>query len=217
MRIHREGFRILIWTGLALILACYGCWALSPALGALAGLLAAGLYLFLINFFRDPHRDLPPPDVRIVYAPADGKVVVVEKMVEELFLKDKRLQVSIFMSPLNVHVNRSPVAGEVLWMEYSPGAHLPAWEPKSSVVNERSSVAVQAGPHRVLFRQIAGAMARRVVCYVKQGQVLRQGEEIGFIKFGSRMDLFLPPDSEILVTPGQMVKAGITPLARLPE
>lgn len=153
-------------------------------------------------------------DDQKVICPADGKVVVIEETEESEYFKDKRLQVSIFMSPVNVHVNRNPVAGVVRYFKYHPGKYLVAWDPKSSTDNERTTVVVENKLGiPVLFRQIAGALARRIVWYVKEGDEVKQGDQFGFIKFGSRVDVFLPPGTEVNVSLGQVVKGGITVLA----
>jgi phosphatidylserine decarboxylase len=152
-----------------------------------------------------------------VLCPADGKVVVIEETEEPEFLKDKRIQVSVFMSPVNVHVNRNPISGVVKYFKYHPGKYLVAWHPKSSTENERTTVVTENKVgQQVLFRQIAGALARRIVWYVKEGDKVEQGEQFGFIKFGSRVDVFLPLGSKINVEIGEVVKGGTTILAELP-
>lgn len=173
------------------------------------------LYLVILQFFRNPIFELPNED-GLVYAPADGKVVVIEETLEEEYLKDKRIQVSIFMSPINVHVNRSPIKGVVEFFKYHPGKYFVAWHPKSSLENERTTMVI-ASPNgtKILVRQIAGAVARRIKWYVKPGSELVQGGEFGFIKFGSRVDVYLPIDAEILVEIDQMTKGARTPIARL--
>lgn len=173
------------------------------------------LYLVILQFFRNPIFELPNED-GLVYAPADGKVVVIEETLEEEYLKEKRIQVSIFMSPINVHVNRSPIKGVVEFFKYHPGKYFVAWHPKSSLENERTTMVI-ASPNgtKILVRQIAGAVARRIKWYVKPGSELVQGGEFGFIKFGSRVDVYLPIDAEILVEIDQMTKGARTPIARL--
>lgn len=149
-------------------------------------------------------------------APADGKVVVIEEAFEDEYLKEKRKQISIFMSPVNVHVNRSPIRGVVEFFKYHPGKYLVAWHPKSSTENERTTMVLKLDDGmKILVRQIAGAVARRIKWYVKEGSQLDQGAEFGFIKFGSRVDVFVPLDAEILVSLDQVTKGGRTPLARL--
>jgi phosphatidylserine decarboxylase len=172
------------------------------------------LLLFLISFFRIPLRQLTLGENSVV-APADGKVVVIEETVDNEYFKTKRLQVSIFMSPANVHVNRNPVSGQVVYNQYHKGKYLVAWDPKSSTDNERHSVVIKKGETEILVKQIAGALAKRIVNYLKIGQEVTQGEEMGFIKFGSRVDLLLPVGTKINVTLNQMVQGGITVIATL--
>lgn len=176
---------------------------------------SAILFLVVLQFFRHPKINVMI-DEKVVVCPADGKVVVIEEAQETEFLKDKRIQVSIFMSPINVHVNRNPITGVVKYFKYHPGKYLVAWHPKSSTDNERTTVVVETHQGiRVLFRQIAGAMARRIVWYVKEGDEVHQGEQFGFIKFGSRVDVFLPLGTKIAVSLGETVKGGRTVLAEL--
>ena len=172
-----------------------------------------GFYLLIFQFFRIPNI-VVNENANQVLAPADGKVVVVEKTTENEHFKDERIQISIFMSPLNVHNNRAPVAGIVKFFKYHPGKYLVAWHPKSSEENERTTmVMTMANGVEVLVRQIAGAMARRIKWYIKEGNNLAQGQEFGFIKFGSRVDVFLPTNANVLVTPGTKTKGGRTILA----
>ncbi|HWZ34511.1 MAG TPA: phosphatidylserine decarboxylase family protein [Mucilaginibacter sp.] len=174
------------------------------------------LFVIIVQFFRNPHFDIAIDD-KTVLCPADGKVVVIEETTETEFLKDKRIQVSVFMSPVNVHVNRNPISGVVKYFKYHPGKYLVAWHPKSSTENERTTIVTEtADGTQVLFRQIAGALARRIVWYVKEGDNVKQGEQFGFIKFGSRVDVFLPLGSKINVEIGEVVKGGRTVLAELP-
>lgn len=173
------------------------------------------LYLLILQFFRNPFVQLPNEE-KLVFAPADGKVVVIEETTESEYLNDRRKQVSIFMSPINVHINRSPIAGVVEFFKYHPGKYLVAWHPKSSTENERTTmVLTHKSGVKILVRQIAGALARRIKWYVKEGTPLAQGGEFGFIKFGSRVDVFLPLDAEILVSLEEKTKGGRTPIARL--
>lgn len=173
------------------------------------------LFIIILQFFRSPGINVTAND-RHVICPADGKVVVIEETEETEFLKDRRIQISIFMSPINVHVNRYPIGGIVKYFKYHPGKFLVAWHPKSSTENERTTVVVENERGvPVLFRQIAGAMARRIVCYSKEGDHAEQGGQFGFIKFGSRVDVFLPLGTEINVKLGDAVKGGITVLAEL--
>ncbi len=165
--------------------------------------------------FRSPNFAVTTHNQHVI-CPADGKVVVIEEVEETEYLKDKRIQVSVFMSPVNVHVNRNPIAGMVKYFKYHPGKYLVAWHPKSSTENERTTIAIE-NPEgvTVLFRQIAGALARRIVWYVKEGQEVEQGAQFGFIKFGSRVDIFLPVGTKINVALGDKVKGGRTILAEL--
>ena len=173
-------------------------------------------YLLFLQFFRSPVFEIKRNENQVL-APADGKVVVIEETTETEYLKSKRKQVSIFMSPVNVHVNRMPVSGNISYCKYHPGKYLVAWHPKSSTENERTTiVAKMKNGNEILFRQIAGALARRIKWYVKEGQPMQQGEEFGFIKFGSRVDIFLPLDAKINVVIGQVTKAGRTVIAELP-
>ncbi|MCC7232806.1 MAG: phosphatidylserine decarboxylase family protein [Bacteroidia bacterium] len=216
MTIHKEGYATIAITVLALAgLHIFGDQFLSsyPAVRFTIFILSLLILLIILQFFRHPNRKIIRNDKHVI-APADGKVVVIEETEEDEFLKDKRIQVSIFMSPLNVHVNRYPVSGKVLYSRYHPGLYLVAWHPKSSVENERTSVVIETGTHiPVLVRQIAGALARRIVCYPREGWMVKQGEEMGFIKFGSRVDLFLPPGTKIHVSLNQKVRGGETVLA----
>ncbi|WP_295768026.1 phosphatidylserine decarboxylase family protein [uncultured Mucilaginibacter sp.] len=173
------------------------------------------LFVIILQFFRSPKFAVTTHDEHVI-CPADGKVVVIEEVDEPEFLKDKRIQVSVFMSPVNVHVNRNPIAGVVSYFKYHPGKYLVAWHPKSSTENERTTIAIESKTGvTVLFRQIAGALARRIVWYVKEGQQVEQGEQFGFIKFGSRVDIFLPLGTKINVNLGDKVKGGRTVLAEL--
>lgn len=217
MTIHREGTASII---LALV---FGAILVSIARFIFpeyaiaqwfAWVLSAFVLLIILQFFRHPSRNWTHNPQGIV-APADGKVVVIEETEEhEVFGGEKRLQISIFMSPVNVHVNRYPIEGKVSFVKYHPGKFLAAWEPKSSTENERTTVVVDhANGQRVLFRQIAGALARRIVMYSKEGDLAKQTGEMGFIKFGSRVDLFLPLSVNVKVKIGEKVKGGITTIA----
>lgn len=174
---------------------------------------SAVMFLLILQFFRHPSRNTPKGD-DLVICPADGKVVVIERVFEKEYFKDERIQVSIFMSPLNVHVNRAPIAGSVDYVKYHPGEYLVAWHPKSSELNERTSIAMSHGKDSLLLKQIAGAVARRIRWYVNEGDLIGQGDEFGFIKFGSRVDVLLPLDAEIDVKLDQKVTGGETILAR---
>lgn len=214
MRIHREGFASLMLifvVGALLVLAAWLWW---PAGIPAATILAVVLFLVVLQFFRSPSRHLPTLDGGLIYAPADGKVVVVEETEESEFFKDKRLMISIFMSPVNVHINWSPIPGKVRYAKYHPGKYLVAWHPKSSTENERHTVVLGHDRGDILVRQIAGALARRIVNYLNPGQSIGQGEEFGFIKFGSRVDLFLPLSAKPEVNIGEVVKGKHTVIAR---
>lgn len=183
-------------------------------------LLSAGLvifWLFLLQFFRHPVRRVPVVDDRLFYAPADGQVVAIEEVDETEYFHDRRLQISIFMSPLNVHLNRVPVSGTVSYYKYHPGTYLVAWHPKASTDNEMATVGIRYAGGEILVRQIAGAMARRIRTYLKEGQVIKQGDELGFIRMGSRVDLILPLGVEVEVEIGQAVRNNTDVIARLPD
>ena len=218
MKIHKEGHAILIGLLIALtainLLQSY----LLKGFGFFGWItLAASIIIFLLvlQFFRHPKRSIQEDELNII-APADGKVVVIEETEETEYLKEKRIQISIFMSPLNVHVNRAPVAGVFSFVKYHAGKYLVAWHPKSSTENERTTLVIKTAKGvEILFRQIAGAVARRIKWYVNEGDPVRQGEEFGFIKFGSRVDVFVPLDAEVMVKPDQKTVGGKTVLARL--
>lgn len=217
MRFHKEGHRTLILSAIIILLALAAIQNGLPALTLWAALVFAALYVLLLQFFRHPERPVFRPDDQVVYAPADGKVLVIEETIEDEVLEERRLQISIFMSPLNVHVNRYPIGGTVTYSKYHPGKYLLAWDPKSSTDNERTTVVIENRYGKLLLRQIAGFLARRIVCYPEKGDQVRQGDELGFIKFGSRVDLFLPLKSRIEVTMNQVVKGNQTIIARLPD
>ena len=216
--IHREG-RVTLFVALLLLGAGFLAidkWVQIEWLTQAYLILALVLYVLVLQFFRNPPRTTvaQPGDV---IAPVDGNVVLIEEVHESECFKDQRKMISIFMSPLNVHVNRVPVAGKVTYAKYHPGKYLVAWHPKSSTENERSTVVVDhpsTGP--VLFRQIAGALARRICLYSQPGQEYKAGDEFGFIKFGSRMDIYLPLDAEIVAKIGDKPKGGETLIARIP-
>ncbi|MFZ2901221.1 MAG: phosphatidylserine decarboxylase family protein [Saprospiraceae bacterium] len=214
MRIHREGLPSLLWSLVALLVTGALSYYLSPKWYWIDLIVFSIPVLFFLQFFRNPVRAIEKADNSLVYAPADGKVVVIEEAEEREYLKERRIQVSIFMSPLNVHVNRNPVGGKVEYSKYHPGKYLVAWHPKSSSENERTTVVYNTDGRKLLMRQIAGAVARRIVCYLKEGQEVVQGEDMGFIKLGSRVDLFLPLDAKIEVKIGDVVKGNQTLIAR---
>ncbi len=215
MSLHREGYKyILIAT---LLWAAIGYFAVSilggiPILMWLVQIVCFLLWFWVIWFFRLPARNHIHGEDKIM-APADGKVVVIEETFEPEYFKDKRLQVSIFMSPLNVHVNRNPISGIVKYMKYHPGKYLVAWHPKSSTENERTTVVIGNDKGEILMRQIAGALARRICYYVKEGDVVKQNDEFGFIRFGSRVDVFLPVGTKVNVKIGDVVQSGMTIIA----
>jgi phosphatidylserine decarboxylase len=218
IKIHREGYKILLVTGVALFIIILLAEALLPANFQWLKITIIGLsalvFLFTVSFFRHPSRSIPSAQKSII-APADGKVVVLEEVEEPEYFKDKRLQLSIFMSPTNVHVNRNPISGEVKYTKYHPGKYLVAWHPKSSTLNERNTVVIGNDAADILIRQIAGKFAKKIVCYSKVGQDVEQGQELGFIKFGSRVDLYLPLGTEINVKLNQKVRGGETILGSL--
>lgn len=218
MTIHKEGYTTIALTVLFIfILNAF----IDYKFGDLAVLrwifyvLTFALFVIVLQFFRNPKREFNRNEAAVI-SPADGKVVVIEETEEGEYFKDKRLQVSIFMSPINVHINRYPVSGTVKFFKYHPGKYLAAWNPKSSTENERTTTVVEtANGTPVLFRQIAGALARRIVWYVKEDDKATQTQEFGFIKFGSRVDLFFPVGTKVKVELGQVVKGGITEIADL--
>lgn len=216
MKIHKEGFPTIVLSFVFCLTVGMMCLTKLPIiLSSIVLIILASFFIFILSFFRNPIREIEKISDQLVYAPADGKVVVIEKTIEEEYLKEERIQVSIFMSPLNVHVNRMPIAGEVEYSQYHKGKYLVAWHPKSSTENERTTVVINNGKNKILLRQIAGALARRIVNYATSGTSYSQGEEYGFIKFGSRVDLFLPIGSEILVNLDEMVSGNKTVIAKL--
>jgi phosphatidylserine decarboxylase len=218
MTIHKEGYTsialcILFIFVLNAIIQFYFPQAI--AFKWIIYILSFALFVIILQFFRSPSIEIATDETQVL-CPADGKVVVIEEVEETEFLKDKRIQISVFMSPINVHINRNPIAGVVKYFKYHPGKYLVAWHPKSSTENERTTIAIQnSAGITVLFRQIAGALARRIVWYVKEGDVVEQGQQFGFIKFGSRVDIFLPLGTKVNVTLGEVVKGGKTVLAEL--
>lgn len=217
MKFHKEGYTSLALVVLFIfvLLAIAHYFDAGKIVTWLIYAVSAFLLITILQFFRSPIKKISP-DEGVILCPADGKVVVIEEAEEQEYFKDRRIQVSIFMSPVNVHVNRNPVSGIVSFFKYHPGKFLVAWHPKSSTDNERTTVVVKrADGIEVLFRQIAGALARRIVWYVKEGQPVQQGDEFGFIKFGSRVDLFLPLDAKVEVNIDQKVVGGKTIIARV--
>ncbi|WP_207492120.1 phosphatidylserine decarboxylase family protein [Aridibaculum aurantiacum] len=220
MTIHKEGYKSIGIAALIFGLINIGSFIFIsgnyPVTAAIIFSASVILFLFIVSFFRIPKRLLTVHEKQII-CPADGKVVVIEEVVDEEYFKDKRLQVSVFMSPANVHVNRNPLSGEVVYSQYHKGKYLVAWHPKSSTENERYSVVIKNGGTEVLVKQIAGALAKRIVNYLKVGQQVVQGEELGFIKFGSRVDLLLPVGTEVNVKLNEVVKGGVTVLATIKD
>ena len=219
MTIHREGHTILFVLLVVLFALNWTLFYFFPNSYLVQNsvvLVSVIFYLLIVQFFRNPVFDITKNNKHVL-APADGKVVVIEETEETEYFKARKKQISIFMSPVNVHVNRMPVSGLISFFKYHPGKYLVAWHPKSSVENERTTIAVKTKDGvEILFRQIAGALARRIKWYVKEGQTLEQGQEFGFIKFGSRVDVFLPLDAKIAVKVGDVVKGGRTIIAELP-
>ncbi len=217
MYLHREGNKILVVWGLflaaiiVLTLLLASTWLIYTVIG-----ICLMLFLLVAQFFRIPKRFFEAK-ASDVLCPADGKVVAIEKVTDKEYLKDERIQISVFMSPLNVHAQWSPVSGEVKYVKYHEGKYLVAWHPKSSEENERSTIVVGTGRHEVLFRQIAGAVARRICYYVEVGQKVAIGEEVGFIKFGSRVDILLPVESQVHCKIDDKVQGKKTILATLPS
>ncbi len=218
MKIHREGYKYIIiatvlWLGLGWVAGHF----IPSSLSWLAGIITFILFLlwfWVVAFFRLPYREHTADESKVV-APADGKVVVIEETYEPEYFKDKRLQVSIFMSPINVHVNRNPISGIIKYMKYHPGKYLVAWHPKSSTENERTTLVIGNDKGEILLRQIAGALARRICYYVKEGDQVKQNDEFGFIRFGSRVDIYLPLGSKVDVSIGQVVKGGVTVVSHM--
>ena len=214
-RIHKEGIKIILLVLAVSALILLGAYYLNDAIFYFC---VVGLFVFnylVIQFFRNPIRTIEKFDNNIVYAPADGKIVVIEKTIESEYFNDKRIQISIFMSPLNVHVSRYPIVGTVAYVKYHAGKFLTAWQPKSSTENERATIVIDNGKNKILLRQIAGAVARRIITYSKVGDKAIQGEDLGFIRFGSRVDVFLPLDAEIKVELNQIAIGNKTVLAIL--
>lgn len=213
MKLHREGNQIIPIS----ILIIAGLWILGysihPILGYILALPGIALIGIIFNFFRNPDRDTPI-DENLVISPCDGKVVVIEEVEDQIFLNKKVIQLSVFMSPLDVHANRNPITGEVKFYKYFPGKFLMAFNPKSSQDNEQNYVAVDNGKHVIAYKQIAGFLARRIKCYVGEGDQVKQGAEYGFIRFGSRIDLLLPIGTDIQVKLGDRVTSGESILAK---
>ena len=218
MTIHKEGYKsIALATIIFIALNVLFFWFFGASLLWLCiafFIITLAFVLFVVSFFRIPTRTLTIRDGQII-SPADGKVVVIEEAFDDEYFKEKRLQVSVFMSPLNVHVNRNPISGEVVYNKYHKGKYLVAWNPKSSTENERHSIVIKNGNTEILVKQIAGAVARRIVNYLEVGNSVKQTNEYGFIKFGSRVDLLLPIGTKINVGLNEVVQGGVTVLATL--
>ena len=216
MTIHKEGTAtislIAIFVGVLNILNFSYLFPISTIAAWAVFIITVAFFLFIVSFFRMPVRALTISDDAIV-SPADGKVVVIEEVEPDEFYKEKRIQLSVFMSPANVHVNRLPIAGNIVYNKYHPGKFLVAWHPKSSTDNERWSVVIENSKGSILCKQIAGALARRICNYSTVGQKFNQCDEYGFIKFGSRVDLLLPVGAKIHTKIDDVVKGGVTILA----
>lgn len=219
VKIHHEGTNILIMLLLVLVALNAPVWIFMPGITipTICSSISLLFYAFVFNFFRCPKRTYRGPRQNRVVSSVDGKVVVIEKVNEPEFIKGEAIQVSVFMSPLNVHANWFPVDGKVVYVKHHRGRFLSAYLPKSSTENERSTIGIELPDGRKMtVRQIAGALARRIVTYAEPGQSADIDEHLGFIKFGSRVDIYLPLDSQVLVTLGQITRGGLTPLAILP-
>lgn len=218
MKIHREGLNILAILLAILLVINFPAWLfIRPVAIPIAfSVISAVVYLLVLNFFRSPRRNFPRNRENVVVASADGKVVALEETYESEYLHCRCIQLSVFMSVLNVHANWFPVDGEVLYVKHHSGRFLSAYLPKSSTENERSTVAIRAlNGQTILMRQVAGALARRIVTYARPGETADISDHMGFIKFGSRVDLYLPLDAEILVKLGDITTGGVTEVARL--
>jgi phosphatidylserine decarboxylase len=215
IRFHKEGYKIITITfiiAIAIILGAEKIFDTTLTI-KITQVLTLGFVVLILQFFRNPNRRTTLNDAHII-APVDGKVVVIEEVDEPEFFKDKRIQVSIFMSPINVHVTRYAMSGKIAYSKYHPGKFLVAWHPKASTENERTTVVIDNETFgNVLYRQIAGALAKRIVNYAKEGEMVTQGADAGFIKFGSRVDLFLPIGTKINVKLGDKVKGGVQIIA----
>lgn len=219
MHLHKEGYKVIIATVIVVSILCFITWNLIPwyplQLAIYIGLLIE--LLWTISFFRVPHRNIELNESQVISS-ADGKVVAIEEVVEDEFFKDKRIMISVFMSPFNVHVNWYPFSGKVIYTKYHKGKYLAAYNPKSSTDNERNTVVVENNNGKaVLLRQIAGVMARRIISYAKTSDTIKQGDEFGIIRFGSRVDFYIPTDAIVNVKIGDKVTGQKTPLATLPE
>src|SRR5687767_3181151 len=216
MTIHKEGYKIIAWSciifGAVNILSFYFISFAAPLISWIIFIVTLVFLVLIISFFRIPKIQIPVREDAIL-APADGKIVVIEEVQADEYFTDRRIQVSIFMSPLNVHVNRNPVSGDVAYSQYHTGKYLVAWHPKSSTENERHTVVYRKNEKEILVKQIAGAVAKRIINYLQPGQKVEQGAEMGFIKFGSRVDILLPLDARLQVKIGDKPKGGLTVIA----
>ncbi|MBK8390922.1 MAG: phosphatidylserine decarboxylase family protein [Saprospiraceae bacterium] len=215
MMIHKEGKKPLLSTIIFFTILSLIFHRFLPAVFPYLAILLLVVFLVYLNFFKNPNRSIEQIEEDIILAPADGKVVVIERVIETEFLKTEVTQVSIFMNPLNVHVNRNPVSGAIKYFKYHPGKFMPAWEPKSSTENERTTTVYENKNGLLLMRQIAGALAKRIVWYIKEGDAVSQGADMGFIKLGSRVDLLIPDNFEIMVEMGQKSIGNRTVIAKL--
>ena len=218
MTIHKEGYKIILSFFLGLMIINLMFRYLIPVhehAALVITIVSIVFFLMVVSFFRKPRRKFQL-DSQYIMAPADGKVVTIEEAVEVEYFNEKRLLVSVFMSPANVHINWNPISGIIKYTKYHPGKYLVAYNPKSSTMNERNTMVIEDNGVEVLVRQIAGLLARRIVSYVDEGQKVIQGSEFGFIKFGSRIDLYLPLDAKVEVDLKQKVKGGKTIIARMP-
>lgn len=214
--IHKEGFQTLTISAFLFSLLISVAHFFLPQASTIISVILLAVILFLVSFFRKPNRPVVDPNLNTILAPCDGKVVVIEKVFEPEYLKCECFQVSIFMSPLNVHINWFPISGTISYVKYHEGQYLAAWNPKAATQNERSSIGItNANGIKILVRQVAGALARRIVYYAKENQICNVGEELGFIKLGSRVDLYLPLKSNIKVSLGQKVKGNVSTIASL--
>jgi len=212
---HKEGYVIIVISFIivAIINLFTNIFIAHPLTSKIIGIFSIAIFILILQFFRNPKRVTQINDSSII-SPVDGKVVAIKKIYEKEYFKNDRVQVSIFMSPINVHVTRFPIGGVIKFSKYHPGKYLVAWHPKSSELNERTTVVVENKNFgEILYRQIAGAVARRIVNYAKIGKTVIQGDDAGFIKFGSRVDLFLPLNSKIKVKIDQTVKGGVDKIA----
>ncbi|OQA01846.1 MAG: phosphatidylserine decarboxylase [Bacteroidetes bacterium ADurb.Bin408] len=218
MTIHKEGYKILLTALLiaGIIITLFFIFINNLWLKWILTAFVMTDYFLVVLFFRYPRRPINYERHNVVTAPADGKIVAIEEVTETEYFNDKRIQVSIFMSPFNVHVNRYPVSGRVKYVKYHPGKYLCAWMPKSSLENERNTVVIESNNGTdILVRQIAGVVARRIVCYSQTGDIVKHGNDLGFIKFGSRVDIFLPAGAPVKVKMGDCVKGNITVISEL--